>query len=155
MKKWLIVFLVTALFSRQVFAEGKFSFGLDSLIGTIILFPQGYDLGGAQWQPYFRPPPEKFAATQWDHKGPVYGYTELAVNYDNELPTGKIHTELAFRGILRGQTSTSSYDLYEGGASVKWLGSYETDLYKITMGLKSDDFSFTDFEANGDNITYL
>jgi len=147
---------------------GKISFGVNAQIGTVILFPQGEYIEGPQWQSFYRPPPAQLYATHWDHQGPVYGFNELTVNYDYNAPNGLVHTEVTFRGALRGQNkicdcepcrfhdgSLGYSNHYEGSGSVKWYSSYETDLYKIAMGLRSHDYSFTNFKDHTDFITHL
>jgi hypothetical protein len=147
MKKFFIVLLSIVVFSEWVFAEGKVSFSGEAELGATILFPKGEQLPGAAWDFYYRAPPATISRDK------LFG--DFTVNYDNELENGTFHGELTFRGELRNQRDNTYDDKYESVSAIKWLASYEADVYKIAVGLKSSENSFTDFDIHSDNFSYL
>jgi hypothetical protein len=151
MKKFFIVLLSLVVLAGGLFAEGVFSFSGESVVGGILLFPQGeppVGSGGGEWNQYYREHGSM-------NKAQVYG--EFTVGYDRDVADGNFHAELVLRGSLRDQSETALAlnHPFEAVSNVRWLGSYETNQYKVAVGVTSDEFSFTSFKPNRDNFTYL
>lgn len=149
MKFPFIIFLIF-LTAGSVFSQGKFYFTGEFELGGLLEFARGQQPkggGGAENVPYYREDSQM-------HMANVTG--KVTLNYDNNnVGNGNFHSELTFFGVLRDQTSTTYLNPLESMGYLNLFASYDTEQFKIAMGLNTMQNSLTSFKDYQDSISYL